>query len=63
MDTCSLARYIRDTRLRYRVSIDVHGYMFTSPLYTGHKIDLGTYISGAGPRRLALNSDSDRLDE
>jgi hypothetical protein len=37
--------------------------MFTSPLYTEHMIDLGTYISGVGLGRLASNSDSDRLAE
>jgi hypothetical protein len=27
--------------------LDVHGYMLTCPLYTGHEIDSGTYVSGA----------------
>jgi hypothetical protein len=40
-------------------------YMDTHPLGTGHKIDLGTYMSCVGLERLALksDSDSDHLDD
>jgi hypothetical protein len=40
----------------------VHEYMRTCLLYTEHKIDPGTYMSGVGIGSLALKSDSDRLD-
>jgi hypothetical protein len=40
---------------------DVSGYMFTFPLYAGHKTDKGTYMSGIRLETLALNSDSNRL--